>query len=107
MRNLEPQSTMALVAALDPATVNSTPKYSDIVDTTLHPMLLALFSLGDMVAEAIFLVIERCDSDGSNAKRRTGGNGKHCICTCGNARRRTGGNGCHGARYCARRHTGG
>jgi len=67
MRNLEPQSTMALVAALDPATVNSTPKYSDVVDTTLHPMLLAVFSLGDMAAEAIFLVIERCDSDGSNA----------------------------------------
>lgn len=66
MINLESKDVLGFVAALDPATINSTAKFSDVVDTRIHPALLCVFQLGDMSNEAIFLVVERCDSDGGN-----------------------------------------
>jgi hypothetical protein len=57
----------AAVLAWSTATASSTPLAGSAVDLSKFGKALVVFRLGDMASETIDCVVQRCDSNGSNA----------------------------------------
>src|SRR5262245_27810973 len=63
----KPAEKCALVGRVNPQTVNSTEKFTDVVDMSKWGQALGVALLGDMAAETIDFRCYTCASDGSGA----------------------------------------
>lgn len=63
---------LALVATIDPQTVNSTEVFTDVVDFGANVQVMAIANLGNMASETIDFKFYSCDSDGTGAAAVTG-----------------------------------
>jgi hypothetical protein len=63
----QPFESLTLSGRVNPQTVASTEKFTDVVDMSKFEHCLGIALLGDMAAETIDFKAYYCDSDGTNA----------------------------------------